>query len=70
MRAVARSLAVALIAVLASAPSRAEDRMLAHDVYFSLKTTRRRPRRSLIAACKKYLSNHPAPSGLLLASCR
>jgi hypothetical protein len=35
------------------------DRMLAHDVYFSLKDNSPEAREKLIAACKKYLANHP-----------
>ncbi|HEV3120021.1 MAG TPA: Dabb family protein [Gemmataceae bacterium] len=33
--------------------------MLAHNVYFTLKESSDAGRRKLIAACKKYLVNHP-----------
>jgi hypothetical protein len=33
--------------------------MLAHNVYFSLKDASPDARTKLVAACKKYLSNHP-----------
>lgn len=35
------------------------DRMLAHDVYFSLMDNSAQAKDKLIAACKKYLSGHP-----------
>jgi hypothetical protein len=53
------SLIVALNVVLAGATSRAEDQMLAHDVYFSLKDSSPQAKEKLTAACKKYLSGHP-----------
>ncbi len=34
-------------------------RMLSHDVYFSLKDTSADAKKKLVAACKKYLSKHP-----------
>jgi hypothetical protein len=40
-------------------PVQAEDRMLAHDVYFSLKDNSPQAKEKLIAACKKYLTDHP-----------
>ena len=33
--------------------------MLAHDVYFSLKDNSPQAKEKLIAACKKYLTDHP-----------
>jgi hypothetical protein len=33
--------------------------MLAHDVYFSLKDNSPQAKEKLVAACKKYLSDHP-----------
>src|SRR5215470_6101871 len=33
--------------------------MLAHNVYFSLKDNTSAAKEKLLAACKKYLSNHP-----------
>jgi hypothetical protein len=33
--------------------------MLAHNVYFSLKDSSPAARERLVAACQKYLSNHP-----------
>lgn len=35
------------------------EKMLAHDVYFSLNDNSPRAREKLVAACKKYLSDHP-----------
>jgi hypothetical protein len=37
----------------------AEDRMLAHDVYFALKDNSPEAKEKLIAACQKYLTDHP-----------
>ena len=61
MRALTYSLTVALIVVFAgvSAQAQAEERMLAHDVYFSLKDNSLQAKAKLIAACKKYLTDHP-----------
>ncbi len=44
-----------------AAPCRAAEteKMLSHDVYFSLKDNSPQAREKLIAACKKYLSGHP-----------
>ncbi len=33
--------------------------MLAHNVYFSLNDNSEAARQALVAACKKYLTNHP-----------
>src|SRR5262245_61958382 len=33
--------------------------MLAHNVYFTLKSPSEAARRGLVAACKKYLTGHP-----------
>lgn len=35
------------------------ERMLAHDVYFSLKDNSPEAKAKLVAACKKYLAGHP-----------
>lgn len=59
MRAIAYSLTVALTVVLGSASAQAEERMLAHDVYFSLKDNSPQAKDKLIVACKKYLTDHP-----------
>ena len=59
MRALAYSLSVALIAAFAGVSAQAEERMLAHDVYFSLKDNSPQAKEKLIAACKKYLTDHP-----------
>jgi hypothetical protein len=36
-----------------------DPKMLAHDVYFSLKDNSDAAKQKMIAACKKYLSGHP-----------
>jgi hypothetical protein len=59
MKTIVYSLIVALSMVLAGVSSRAEDGMLAHDVYFSLKDNSPQAKAKLITACKKYLSDHP-----------
>lgn len=41
------------------APAWAEERMLAHDVYFQLKDNSPAAQKALVDACKKYLSGHP-----------
>ena len=54
--------AVALAAILGSFQAHAADkaqRMLSHDVYFSLKDNSPEAKQTLIAACKKYLTDHP-----------
>ncbi len=53
---------VALVAIFSSvqaAPTEKESPMLAHDVYFSLKDNSSQAKEKLIAACKKYLTDHP-----------
>jgi hypothetical protein len=45
--------------LFAGAVARGEERMLAHDVYFSLKDKSPESRAKLIAGCKKYLTGHP-----------
>ena len=47
------------VVVLAGGSSPAEDRMLSHDVFFSLKDKSPESKQKLIAACNKYLSGHP-----------
>ncbi len=42
-----------------AAAVQAEDRMLAHDVYFSLKDASPEARAKLVAGCKAYLTGHP-----------
>jgi hypothetical protein len=59
MRALSFLVPVALSAVFAGSSAHAEDRMLAHDVYFSLKDNSAQAKEKLIAACKKYLADHP-----------
>ena len=59
MRALAYSLTAALIVAFAGISAQAEERMLAHDVYFSLKDNSPQAKEKLIAACKKYLTDHP-----------
>lgn len=59
MKALAYSVTVVLIVAFASVSAHAEERMLAHDVYFSLKDNSPEAKAKLVAACKKYLTNHP-----------
>jgi len=59
MKALACSLTVAVIVAFAGVSAQAEERMLAHDVYFSLKDTSPQAKEKLIASCKKYLTGHP-----------
>ena len=59
MKALAYSLTVALIVAFAGVSAQAEERMLAHDVYFSLKDNSPQAKEKLIAACKKFLTGHP-----------
>lgn len=54
----AATLAALLGAVHAEAPKTALP-MLSHDVYFSLKDNSPQAKQQLIAACKKYLTDHP-----------
>jgi hypothetical protein len=49
----------ALIVALAGISAQAEEPMLAHDVYFALKDNSPQAKEKLIAACKKYLTDHP-----------
>jgi hypothetical protein len=50
---------VAVGCLLAAAAAQAEDKMLAHDVYFSLKDKSPAGKEKMVAACKKYLAGHP-----------
>ena len=59
MRTTACVLAIAAILPLTENAVRAEEDMLAHDVYFSLKDNSPQAQKRLIAACQKYLSGHP-----------
>jgi hypothetical protein len=49
---------VALVAIFGSVRAEAQP-MLSHDVYFSLKDNSPQAKQKLIAACKKYLTDHP-----------
>jgi hypothetical protein len=51
------ALAAIFGSVQAAAPKEAQH-MLSHDVYFSLKDNSPQAKQKLIAACKKYLTNH------------
>lgn len=46
-------------ALLAVSSVQAAEKMLAHDVYFTLKDKSPEAQQTFIAACKKYLSGHP-----------
>ncbi len=46
-------------ALLAISSVQAAEKMLAHDVYFTLKDKSPQAQEKFIAACKKYLSGHP-----------
>ena len=59
MKALAYSLTVALTVAFAGISAQAEEKMLAHDVYFSLKDNSPQAKERLIIACKKYLTEHP-----------
>ncbi len=59
MKALACSLTVALIVACAGVSAQAEERMVAHDVYFSLKDNSPQAKEKLVVACKKYLTDHP-----------
>jgi hypothetical protein len=50
---------VAAGCLFAAVAAQAEDKMLAHDVYFSLKDKSPAGKEKLVAACKKYLAGHP-----------
>ena len=56
MRTTVYPMAVALIVVLVGVSAAAEKRMLAHDVYFSLKDSSRLAKEKLVADCKRLLS--------------
>jgi hypothetical protein len=58
MKALVCSLTLASIVAFAGVSARAEERMLAHDVYFSLKDNSPQAKEKLIVACKKYLTDH------------
>jgi len=47
------------LATSGGAVCQAADRMLAHDVYFTLKDKSPQAKEKLVVACKKYLSGHP-----------
>jgi hypothetical protein len=49
---------VALVMIFSSIQAEAQP-MLSHDVYFSLKDNSPQAKQKLIAACKKYLTDHP-----------
>ena len=68
MSALVCSLTVVLSVAFAAVSARVEGRMLAHDVYFSLKDDSPQAKEKLIVACKKYLTEHPAPCGFPWAS--
>ena len=53
------ALALVLSALRASADQPAAGTMLSHDVFFTLKDNSADGKKKLVAACKKYLSNHP-----------
>ncbi len=59
MKALVYSLTVASIVAFAGISAQAEEKQLAHDVYFSLKDNAPQAKEKLIAACKKYLTDHP-----------
>ena len=59
MKALAYSLTTALIVAFAGISAQAEEKKLAHDVYFSLKDNSPQAKEKLIVACKKYLTDHP-----------
>jgi len=59
MKALAYSLTVALIVAFAGISAQAEEKKLAHDVYFSLKDNSPQAKEKLIVACKKHLTDHP-----------
>jgi hypothetical protein len=52
------ALAAIVCSVKAEVPQETHG-MLSHDVYFSLKDNSPQGKQTLIAACKKYLTNHP-----------
>ena len=59
---VVAAIIVALLAIFSSvqaAETEKEPPMIAHDVYFSLKDNSSEAKVKVIAACKKYLTDHP-----------
>lgn len=50
---------VAMILVSSALEASEPEKMLSHDVYFSLTDNSPQAKDKLIAACKKYLSGHP-----------
>ncbi len=59
MKWLAYSVTAALIVAFAGISAQAEEPLLAHDVYFSLKDNSPQAKEKLVAACKKYLTDHP-----------
>ena len=53
------SVAFAVVLVGPALEAAEPEKMLAHDVYFSLKDNSPQAKEKLIAACEKYLSGHP-----------
>ena len=58
------SLVLSALVVAAGASARAEEKaktepMIVHDVYFTLKDNSAEAKNKLVAACKKYLTDHP-----------
>jgi len=52
-------LLLACLVVSGAAPDSMPAKMLAHDVYFTLKDDSQAAKDALVKACKKYLSDHP-----------
>lgn len=50
---------LSVVLVPALCPASEPEKMLSHDVYFSLNDNSAQAKESLVAACKKYLSGHP-----------
>lgn len=62
MRFVFATILVALVAIVGSVQADTTEKTepkLAHDVYFSLKDNSAEAKQKLVAACKKYLTDHP-----------
>jgi len=59
MRPTTYFLMAAVATLLAAGVAWAQEKMLAHDVYFSLNDNSPQAKDKLVAACKKYLSDHP-----------
>ncbi len=58
-----KAVAAAALVVMASSSLRAEEKpaagpMIVHDVYFTLKDNSPEAKKKLVAACKKYLTDH------------